>query len=125
MGNKRAAHKFGVMLFAVSLLLSTGCGERYLVFNPVGPVGRIEMRLIIISIVLVTIVVVPVIVLLWYIVNRYRDRPNNTAPYNPEWSESNVLETIWWGIPIVIVAILGVFTARDTFALTRPPEKNA
>lgn len=107
---------------ALSLLLG-GCGEQVMVFNPVGPVGRIEQRLIVLSFVLVMIVVVPVIGLFWYIVRRYRDRPNNPAPYDPEWSESRTLEVIWWAIPIIIVAILGAYTARDTFALTQPPEK--
>lgn len=70
-----------------------------------------------------SVVVVPVIALMFYIVARYRDRPNNNAPYRPKWSESKTLEIIWWGIPIVIIGILATFTVRDTFALTRPPEK--
>ncbi len=106
-------------------LLTTGCGERYLVFRPVGPVGQVEKDLIILSIILVLIVIIPVILLLWHIVWRYRDVPGNPAPYDPEWSESHVLEVIWWGIPIVIVGILGAFTVRDTFHLTKPPEKTA
>ncbi|WDM03050.1 ubiquinol oxidase subunit II [Alicyclobacillus cycloheptanicus] len=93
-----------------------------MVFSPAGPVARMEQRLIIISMILTAVVVIPVLILLWYIVRRYRDVPDNTAPYHPEWSESRTLEVLWWGVPIVIIAILGVFTARDTFALTRPPE---
>ncbi|WP_156481938.1 cytochrome c oxidase subunit II [Ferroacidibacillus organovorans] len=104
-------------------LSTTGCSSNVLVFHPAGPVSRIEEHLIIMSIILVTIVVVPVILLLWYIVRTFRDTPNNPAPYEPEWSESRVLESIWWGIPIIIVAVLGFFTVKDTFALTRPPEK--
>ncbi|GMA51466.1 quinol oxidase subunit 2 [Alicyclobacillus contaminans] len=108
---------------ALPLLLG-GCSPQVMVFHPVGPVGRTEERLIIISIVLTAIVVVPVILLLWHIVHRYRDVPGNDAPYRPEFSESRTLEVVWWSIPIVIIAILAVFTTRDTFALTRPPEKS-
>lgn len=109
-----------------SLLSITGCTrEQFLVFNPVGPVAQIERHLINVSILLVLIVVVPVMILLWVILHRYRDKPGRTAPYQPEWSESLTLEVVWWGIPIVIIGILGFLTVQTTFALTRPPEKNA
>lgn len=110
----------GLMLFVISLL-TTGCSPQVLMLHAAGPVGRIEERLIVLSIALVTIVVVPVIGLMWYIVYRFRDTPGNSAPYHPEWSESKTLEIIWWGIPIIIVGVLGGFTAKETFALTRPP----
>lgn len=100
----------------------TGCGPQVLMLHPEGPVSRLEVRLMLISVILIAIVVVPVILLVWFIVNRYRDTPGNTAPYEPEWAESGWLETIWWVVPIIIVGILGFFTARDTYALTRPPE---
>ncbi|MCY0875605.1 MAG: cytochrome ubiquinol oxidase subunit II [Firmicutes bacterium] len=100
-------------------------GDHFLVLNPAGPVARIELHLIVVSIILVLIVVIPVAILLAYITRRYRDHPDNKAPYMPEWSESKVLEIIWWGIPVTIIAILGVYTAYDTFALVKPPEKNA
>lgn len=118
-GAKSPRRLFAILGLASMLL--TGCGREFLVLNPAGPVAEIEKRLIIISTILVLIVIVPVIGLFAYIVNKYRDRPGNNAQYDPEWSESRTLEVIWWGIPIVIIGILGTLTARDTFALTRPP----
>lgn len=116
-------------LLSLSAIAATfmlgGCDERVFIFHPQGPVARTEMRLIILSIVLVAIVVIPTLILLWYIVHKFRDRPNNNAPYEPEWSESKTLEIIWWTIPIVIVGVLGAFTVRTTFALTKPPEETA
>lgn len=109
-------------LMCLSLFAIGGCDPQVVMLSAAGPVARTEERLIWLSLVLVSIVVIPVMLLLWYIVRRYRDRPDNEAPYDPEWSESKVLEVIWWSIPIVIVSILGAFTARDTFALTRPPK---
>ena len=102
----------------------SGCGPEYLVLNPAGPVGHEEMKLIILSTLLIAVVIIPVLILLVYIVVRYRDKPGNTAPYTPEWSESKTLEIIWWTIPILIVGVLSVFTAKTTFALVRPPENN-
>jgi cytochrome aa3-600 menaquinol oxidase subunit 2 len=114
----------GLMALAM-LFLTTGCGREYIVLNPVGPVGREELHLIVLSTILVLIVIIPVFVLLAFIVTRYRDRPDNKAPYQPEWSESNLLEVVWWGIPIVIIGVLSWYTAKTTFALVEPPEKNA
>ncbi len=114
-------------LWAMPFLMTvlTGCAPAVVMFHPDGPVSRVEMRLIITSMILIAIIVMPVLVLVWYIVYRYRDRPGNTAPYDPEWAESGTLEVIWWVVPIIIIGILGTFTVRDTYALTRPPEPTA
>lgn len=109
-------------LALLGLALMSGCDtSKYIVLDPKGPVGQQELHLIIISAILCAIIIIPVILIFAYIAVRYRDKPGNNAPYQPEWSESKVLEVIWWGIPVVIVAILGVFTAKTTMALTKPP----
>lgn len=110
-----------VLLGSFLLFLLTGCDDRYVLLDPAGPVAQTEYRNIMLTMILSAVVVIPVLGLLIYIVIRYRDRPGNKAPYCPNWTDSKILEAIWWGIPIIIVAILGVFTVRDTFALTRPP----
>jgi cytochrome aa3-600 menaquinol oxidase subunit II len=110
------------LLAAATTLMLTGCSPEYTVLNPVGPVGQTELKLIVLSTMLVVLVIVPVLALLAYIIYRYRDKPGNTAPYQPEWVDSRRLEFIWWSIPIVIIGILGFFTAKTTFALTQPPE---
>jgi cytochrome aa3-600 menaquinol oxidase subunit 2 len=108
----------------MSLLLS-GCQGSMIVLDPKGPVGQTELKLITISAILCAVVVIPVLGLLVYIVYRYRDKPGNKAPYTPEWSDSKTLEIIWWGIPIVIIGILGVFTFKGIHSLTKPPVQNA
>ncbi|MCY0902511.1 MAG: cytochrome c oxidase subunit II [Firmicutes bacterium] len=108
-------------LGAVATVMLSGCGAQYQVLDPAGPVGQQELNLIVASVVLMLIVIIPVIAILVYVVYRYRDKPGNTAPYDPHFSDSKVLEVIWWGIPILIVAILGTETVRTTFQLTKPP----
>ncbi|MEK1829528.1 cytochrome c oxidase subunit II transmembrane domain-containing protein [Priestia megaterium] len=83
-----------------------------------------EYQLIIFSIILCTIVVIPVLGLLVYIVLRYRDKPGNKAPYRPDWDDSKRLEFIWWGIPIIIIGILGFATAKTTYDLVDPPKRD-
>ena len=102
-------------------LLLTGCDSRFVVLDPQGPVAQTQQKLIVISAILCAIVIIPVIALLVFIVWRYREKPGNKAPYRPDWADSKALEIVWWGIPIVIIGILGFFTARDTYALARPP----
>jgi cytochrome aa3-600 menaquinol oxidase subunit 2 len=113
------------ILALLGMVLLSGCdNSKYIVLDPKGPVGQQELNLIIISVILCAVIIIPVIGIFVYITIRYRDKPGNTAPYKPEWDDSKALEMIWWGIPIVIVAILGVFTAKTTLALTKPPVNN-
>lgn len=122
MKNRGLFNRFKFILFTVmATVLLAGCDSRFLVLNPQGPVAEVQHRLIILSIILCAIVVIPVLAILVYIVWRYRDKPDNKAPYTPDWDDSKTLEIIWWGIPIVIIGILGYFTARDTYALAKPP----
>lgn len=109
---------------ALATVLLSGCGSNYIVLNPKGPVGQTESHLIWLSVILCAIVVIPVIAIMFYVVVRYRDKEGNKAPYNPEWKESKILEVIWWGIPIIIIVILGTFTVKDTYKLVKPPVKN-
>ena len=115
----------GLMLLITGLLttvLLSGCEGKYVVFDPQGPVAQTQYRLIILSAILCAIVVIPVLAITVFIVWRYRDKPGNTAPYKPHWDDSKVLEILWWGVPIIIIGILGVYTARDTYALAKPPK---
>lgn len=108
----------------LSLAFLSGCDERFPVLHPAGPVGKEELHLIILSVILVSVVIIPVFGLLAFILIRYRDKPGNKAPYRPNWSESKWLEIVWWSIPVVIVLILGTYTVKSTFALTKPPSNN-
>ncbi|QHW29891.1 cytochrome ubiquinol oxidase subunit II [Paenibacillus rhizovicinus] len=122
---KKRSKLRGLMLLITGLLttvLLSGCDGKFVVFDPQGPVAQTQYRLIILSAILCAIVVIPVLAITVFIVLRYRDKPGNTAPYKPHWDDSKVLEILWWGIPIVIIAILGGYTARDTYALARTPK---
>jgi cytochrome aa3-600 menaquinol oxidase subunit 2 len=115
---RAVALAFGMLM---TVLLLSGCDSKFLVLDPKGPVAETQQKLILLSVILCAIVIIPVLGILVFIVWRYRDKPGNNAPYTPEWHDSKLLETIWWGIPIIIIGILGAYTARDTYALAKPP----
>ncbi|MDR7000765.1 ubiquinol oxidase subunit II [Neobacillus niacini] len=110
------------ILGLLGAVLLAGCDKsKYIVLDPKGPVGRTELDLIVISVILCAIVIIPVMAIFVYIIIRYKDRPGNNAPYQPEWADSKVLEIVWWGIPVVIVAILGIYTAKTAIKVSKPP----
>lgn len=113
---------FWVLAVLASVLLS-GCGSEYVVLNPKGPVAETQYNLIVLSAILCAIIIIPVFAITAFIVYRYRDTKDNKAPYKPKWAHNTALEIIWWGIPVIIIAILGYFTARDTYALVQSPNK--
>lgn len=105
-----------LMLF-LTAALSAGCSDKFVVLDPKGPIGEQQKDLIILSTVLCSVVVIPVLLLTVFIVWRYRDKPGSKAKYKPEWEHNAKLETIWWGIPIIIITALAIITTRYTYAL--------
>lgn len=79
------------------------------VLMPKGIVGEKERNLFIFTTLLGLLVVIPVFIMLFYVAFKYREG-NAKAKYNPEWDKSKVIEGIWWGIPCVIILLLGVVT---------------
>lgn len=104
-----------ILLFA-SLFLLAGCQAHFAILNPKGVIAATERKVFIDSVCLMLLVVIPVIILSFVIPWRYRAN-NAKAKYSPNWAHSNLLELIWWGIPCVIIAILGVMAWNYTHSL--------
>lgn len=100
-------------LFLMGLFVST---HDIAVLNPEGAVGEKQRDLIVIATALCLLVIVPVFVMTFGIAWKYR-ASNDSAPYRPEWDHSKVFETIWWGVPIAIILVLGVITWHSSHAL--------
>jgi len=60
--------------------------------------------------------VVPVMVSMPWILWRYR-RSKPTGEYRPNWESNRILECLMWGVPIAVVALIGVNLAIMTFRL--------
>ncbi|NGZ77839.1 ubiquinol oxidase subunit II [Saccharibacillus alkalitolerans] len=106
---------FSAVTLVLTMLLLSGCGN-YMVLDPKGPIAEKQLDLIIITTLLCSVIIVPVLIITFVIVWRYR-ASNKKADYKPEWAHNNLLETIWWGIPIVIIIALAIVTVRYTHEL--------
>lgn len=86
------------------------------VLNPKGLIAEKERRLLVIATFLMLIVVIPVFLLTFAIAWKYRE-DNHKSKYDPKWDHSWLAETIWWGIPCIIMAVLGVVTWKGCHEL--------
>lgn len=77
------------------------------VLQPAGLVGQKEKSLIVFATLLCLIVVIPVFAMTFYIAWKYRSS-NKSATYQPNWDHSLKIESVWWGIPLVIITVLAV-----------------
>lgn len=80
--------------------------------DPQGPVAAAQRAHLIEVVLLLLIVVLPVLILAPFFAWRYRY--NGSARYTPRWSFSWPLEFVVWGVPVAIVAVLGVLLWQNT-----------
>lgn len=86
------------------------------VLNPQGIIAEKQRNLIYFTLALSLIVVIPVYAMTIGLAWRYR-ASNKKATYAPDWDRNSLYETIWWGIPITIIAILAVVTWNTSHSL--------
>ncbi len=105
------------LLLIASFLFLCGCENNFTgVLNPKGVVAFKERQLLFDCIALMLIVVIPVIIMSFAFAFRYR-QSHPVKDYKPNWSHSVLLESIWWGVPCVIILILGILTWKMTHKL--------
>lgn len=85
-------------------------GHNVPVMQPRGDIALAEQRLILLALALSAIVVVPVFTMTIVIAWRYRENNHAKVEYRPNWDSSKLYESIWWGIPILIIGVLCVVT---------------
>jgi cytochrome o ubiquinol oxidase subunit 2 len=74
------------------------------IMHPKGMIARREWELIMLTGGMGLAVVIPVILLAYFIVWKYRD--NAATAYVPEMQTNPLFQSIWWGIPSLIVVVL-------------------
>ncbi len=103
------------LLAAVSGLLLSGCAD-YGLFAAAGPVAEAQRSHLLLIVGWMLVVSLPLFVALPFVLWRYRQR-NRKADYRPDWEFSRLLETLIWGLPIVVVSVLGYEAWRQTYRL--------
>lgn len=109
----------GIIVVSVGAVLVAGYLLRhntFAVLQPRGVIAEKQRTLIITATLLMLLVVVPVLAMTAGIAYKYR-ATNKKARYTPNWDHSLTAETIWWTIPLVLVAVLGVITWNSSHEL--------
>ncbi len=105
------------LVFIPILLSLAGCSHEITgILNPKGVIAYEERILLFDSLALMMIVVLPVIIMSFAFVYKYRVSQKH-SDYKPNWSHSTFLESFWWGIPIIIVVLLGILSWKATHKL--------
>lgn len=86
------------------------------VLNPAGTIAAQERNLMFFALALSLIVVVPVFSMAIIFAWRYRES-NTKATYRPDWDRNIIAESIWWGIPTLLILILSVVAWRSSHTL--------
>lgn len=81
-----------------------------------GPIAEAENALMWQAFYLMLLIAVPVILLTLFFAWRYR-ATSNAGAYRPDWDRSRVVEFSVWGVPAIMIAILGFWVWDKTHAL--------
>lgn len=81
-----------------------------------GEIADAQRDLLYFSVLVMSIVIIPVFILIFFISWRYRES-NKKATYKPTWASNRWLETIWWGVPVLIIIVLSVMTWQSSHSL--------
>lgn len=85
--------------------------------EPKGWIAMKQRNLLVIASLLMLIVVIPVFLLTLIFAIRYRSN-HQKSRYTPDWEHSTLGETIWWGIPFLIITVLATFTWISSYQLS-------
>ncbi len=97
------------LLSIVALMVFASQGVSMQILDTKGIIADRQRDTLYASVAIMSIIIIPVLLLVIWIPIRYRET-NKKTTYSPNWATSRRLETIWWGVPIVIVAVLSVLT---------------
>ncbi len=104
---------------AISLIYAFSSGIA--VLSPKGMIGQKQGELLLISTWIMLIVVSPTFLITFFMVWKYR--AGKGSKHDPTWNHSHVAEAIWWGVPLLIILVLGVITWKSCHEADRFEDK--
>jgi len=109
----KVSTKFIILLLIFTSVLVASLAYIFMtdvaVLNPKGSIGLKQRDLLTFSTYLLLIVVIPVFLMTFGIAWKYRAE-NKKAKYDPEHEHNFLAECIWWGVPCLIMIVLGAIT---------------
>lgn len=106
-----------IALLCIGASTLIGChGHVIGMLSPKGTITYAERKLFFNTLALMLIVVLPVIIMSFTFAYHYQVS-HRVKDYKPNWSHSYFLESLWWGIPCVIILILAILTWKKTHEL--------
>lgn len=114
--------KWAVLFLVLTIAtVLTGC-EQMIVLDPKGPQAAVQARDIILSAGIMLFIVLVVFGMLIYMLVKYRASKQGDDYEPPHIEGSPLVEAIFIGIPIVIVAFLSVISVQSNYKVEAPPE---
>ncbi len=125
MARKRISKKSKLVFVAAPVVVVLGWLSWYFhthtvaVLSPAGVVARKERNLMVVALILSAVVVLPVFAMTIAIALRFRESNHvrKMVKYTPDWDQSRLLESLWWGIPCTIILTLSIITWNSSHAL--------
>ena len=114
---------FWKLLATCGGILASGYAISAGILDPKGIVAFEQRELLINTVLIMLTVVVPVIIMSFVFAYRYRSNARKGS-YKPDWCHSTLLECFWWGIPAIIILILGIIVWQKTHELDPYQEIN-
>jgi len=105
-----------IILGIITLSLFYLSTHNIAVLNPKGMIALRQKQLIIFATLLMLIVVIPVFIITLFFIWRYK-ASNIKAKYTPDSAHNYIAECFWWGIPFIIIIILGIVTYTSSHEL--------
>ncbi|WP_249110112.1 ubiquinol oxidase subunit II [Neokomagataea anthophila] len=98
---------------ALPALMLSGCTVDLL--QPAGPIAEMDSKVMILEFVIMLLIVIPTVIATLVFAWKYR-ASNKQAEYLPTWDHSTKIEIFVWGIPAIIILVLGAISWWSTHA---------
>lgn len=86
------------------------------ILDPKGLIAGHQRDLLMLAAFLALIIVIPVFILTFTTAWKYRE-DNKKADYKPDFDNSNKIEAIWWGVPLLLILVLSAITWKSSHDL--------
>ncbi|MES2272848.1 MAG: ubiquinol oxidase subunit II [Chlamydiota bacterium] len=110
------AFLFLVLFGIASIGLVFFYSDQIAVLSPKGLIAQKQCNLLLNATLLMLIIVIPTFALTFFISWKYR-ASNKSAKHSPDWDYNLLAESIWWGVPCILMLVLGVITWKGCHEL--------